>query len=69
MLGGGCTRGMGLGWGAGGLYRVLPSTLQDPIFRHIPKAKPYLRPNEGNSHVNDEVSQTGSRIDLNIDQN
>ena len=41
-----------------------PRHLPGPIFNIYLRLKPYLRPNEGNSEVNDEVSQIGSRIDL-----
>ena len=52
----GCTRG-GAGLGTGGvLYRVLPRTIPGTHIKHIPEAKPYPRPYEGKSEVNDEVS-------------
>ena len=53
---GGCTRGMGYEGSVGGLYRVLPSTHPVPRFNHNLASGPYLRPNEGQIQVNDEVS-------------
>ena len=62
------------GWGswvgAGGvLYRYPARTVPGPIFSHILATKAYLRPNEGNSMRNDEVSEIGSRKGPRIPQN
>ena len=65
----GCTRGGGTGGGAG---RAIPGTTQALPGTHIQSylaIKPYLRPNEGNSHVFHEVSQDGSKNGSRIDQN
>ena len=52
---------MGTGWVAGGGYTGYPpDTLPDPNIRHILVLRPYLRPNEGNSELIDEVS--GDRV-------
>ena len=61
------------GWDTGvgreGLYRVLP---MDHPRTHIDlnlASEPYLRPNEGYFQLNDEVSETGSRMGPEYDQN
>ena len=60
-------------WGTGvDLEGAIPGTqpaVPGPIISHIPGLGPYLRPNEGNSMVSDEVSEIGSRNDPRIDQN
>ena len=57
--------GMEEGWE--GLYRYPTRTLPVPIVSLFLRLEPYLRPNEGNSRHFHEVSEIGSRIDLNID--
>ena len=66
---GGCTRGGGDWWVPGGYTGVLPGTLPGPHISHILASEAYLRPNEGNSQVYDEVPQDGSRIDQELTQN
>ena len=46
-----------------------PASHPGTHIEHIPGLKPYPRPNEGNSHVFDEVSQMRSRIDPELTQN
>ena len=55
------------GWLGEGLYRVLPSTLQDPTFSTYLALRPYPRPYEGKSEVFYEVPQIDLQIDLQND--
>ena len=48
---------MGLVGGSEGLYRYPPVPVPGPRFSHILEARPYPRPNEGKSEINDEVSE------------
>ena len=51
----------GLGGYLGGLYRVLPRHPPRTIFSHIPRLRPYPRPNEANFRHIHEVSQIRAR--------
>ena len=67
-----CTRGGVAGWVPGGCTGrgytgTQPTLIPGPIFNHILKARAYLRPNEGNSKVIDEVSEIWSKNDPQID--
>ena len=47
----------GVGWE--GYTGTHPYPIPGSHIEHIPKAKAYPRPNEGNSHVFNEVSEIG----------
>ena len=53
-----------MGWE--GAIPVHYQTLPVPIFSLFPGPRAYPRPNEGNFMEYDEVSEIGSRIDLNM---
>ena len=55
------TAGSWVGTGRG--YTGTQPDLHMTIFSHILASRPYLRPNEANFKVNDEVSQIGLRTD------
>ena len=62
-VGQGCTRGGGDWGGPGGvLYRVPDRTLQNHDYEGPGLRLAYLRPNEGNSMLYDEVSEIWSRM-------
>ena len=49
------------GWAGGVLYRYPPTAIPGSHIELNLASEPYPRPNEGNSHVFDEVSQMGLR--------